>query len=623
MRITTAFAANGLGFGLALLFLAAPGAIAQEYASADAPTVADAEKFMAETEHELHELEVKSARAGWVNANFITVDTDFLTADAETNYAVALQKRALEARQFDGLDLPAELARKYKLLKLGLSAPPPGDAAKASELTELKVGMKSTYGSGKYCRPNPEAEGGEECLGITALGKLMGTSRDADELFDIWVGWRRISPPMKDNYARFVALSNEGARELGFEDTGVMWRSKYDLEPDAFAAEVDRLWEQVKPLYLALHTYVRTKLGEAYGTDVVAPEAMLPAHLLGNMWAQDWLAIYDLVAPPGDATAYELTDLLVEHDYDALKMVEGGENFFSSLGFEPLPETFWERSLFTKPADREVICHASAWSLDAEEDIRIKMCIEIDGEDFGTVHHELGHNYYQRAYKMQPFFFRGGANGGFHEAVGDAIALSITPEYLEQIGLLSDVPGPESDLGLLMQRALDKVSFLPFGVVLDKWRWQVFAGDVTPDDYNAAWWDLRNRYQGVVAPVARTEADFDPGAKYHIPANVSYTRYFIASVLQFQFHRALCEAAGFEGPLHRCSVYGSEEAGEKLIAMLELGKSVPWPEALYQLTGTYEMDATAILDYFAPLKAWLDEQNEGAIEGWELETASN
>ena len=611
--------------GLAFVFFGAPAAVAQEDAAETTPTVsvADAEKFMAETEHELHELEIKESRAGWINANFITFDTNALTAEAETQYAVALQKRALGARQFDGLDLPPDLARKYRLLKLNLSAPPPGDAAKASELTELKVGMKSTYGAGKYCRPNAEAEGGEECRGITALGKLMGTSRDPGELLDLWIGWRRISPPMRDNYARFVALSNEGARELGFEDTGVMWRSRYDLAPDAFAAEVDRLWEQVKPLYLALHTYVRTRLGETYGTDVVAPEAMIPAHLLGNMWAQDWLAIYDLVAPPGDATAYELTDLLVAHEYDALKMVEGGESFFSSLGFAPLPGTFWERSLLTKPADRDVICHASAWSLDAEDDVRIKMCIEIDGEDFSTVHHELGHNYYQRAYKAQPFFFRGGANGGFHEAIGDAIALSITPEYLKQIGLLDEVPGPESDLGLLMQRALDKVSFLPFGVVLDKWRWQVFAGDVTPDEYNAAWWDLRNRYQGVVAPVTRTEADFDPGAKYHIPANVSYTRYFIASVLQFQFHRALCEASGFEGPLHRCSIYGSEAAGEKLIAMLELGKSLPSPEALYQLTGTHEMDATAILDYFAPLKAWLDEQNAGAVEGWELETASN
>ncbi len=608
--------------GLAFLLVLTPPAIAQERAD-KAVTPAAAEAFMAETEAALFALSVKSSHAGWVAANFITYDTEVLTAEAETNYAVALQKRALEARRFDDLDLSSELKRKFTLLRLGLSAPPPGDPAKAAELTQLKVGMKSAYGSGKYCRPSPGSESGEECLGITALGKLMGTSRDPDELLDVWIGWRKIAPPMHDDYSRFVALSNEGARELGFDDAGVMWRSRYDLEPDEFADEVDRLWEQVKPLYLSLHTYVRGKLGQAYGTDVVAPGAMIPAHLLGNMWAQDWLSIYDLAAPPGNASAYEVTDLLTANKYDAGKMVKAGENFFSSLGFEPLPATFWERSLFTKPADREVVCHASAWTIDAQDDIRIKMCIEVDGEDFSTIHHELGHSYYQRAYKAQPYFFQSGANSGFHEAIGDAIALSITPEYLRQIDLLSEVPGPESDLGLLMQRALDKVAFLPFGVVLDKWRWQVFSGDVTPEEYNAAWWELRNRYQGVAAPVARSEADFDPGAKYHIPANVSYTRYFIAHVLQFQFHRALCEAAGFEGPLHRCSIYGSEEAGKKLIAMLEPGKSMPWPDALYQLTGTREMDATAIIDYFAPLKAWLDEQNEGAIEGWELETATH
>ncbi len=610
--------------GLSLVLLAAgngsiiDAAVAQP---APAPTVREAADFMTATEATLSDLGVKSSRAGWVAANFITYDTEILTAEAETDYAVALQARALEARRFEHLDLPPGLARKFRLLKLGLSAPPPGDPAKAAELTELKVGMRSAYGSGKYCSQDPAAEGGEECLGITALGKLMASSRDPDELLDIWTGWRRVSPPMRDDYTRFVALSNEGARELGFEDTGVMWRSRYDLPPDSFAAEVDRLWEQVRPLYLSLHTYVRRKLGEAYGTDLVPRDGMIPAHLLGNMWAQEWGGIYDLVAPPGVGQAYEITDLLVEDGFDAEQMVKVGENFFSSLGFAPLPQTFWERSLFTKPQDREVICHASAWDIDERDDIRIKMCIEVDGEDFRTIHHELGHNYYQRAYQAQPYLFRDGANDGFHEAVGDAIALSVTPEYLEQIGLLDQVPGPEGDLGLLLQRALDKVAFLPFGVVLDKWRWQLFAGSVTPENYNAAWWELRNRYQGVAAPVVRSEADFDPGAKYHIPANVSYTRYFIASVLQFQFHRALCEAAGFDGPLYRCSIYGSREAGEKLIAMLELGASVPWPDALHELTGTRQMDATAILDYFAPLKAWLDEQNAGQVEGWGTETA--
>ncbi|MFQ5890312.1 MAG: M2 family metallopeptidase [Gemmatimonadota bacterium] len=612
----------------ALLFAFAPGASAQAvYGRTDRelrPGVDEAEAFMARAEARLEELSLRTARAAWVAANFITVDTEALAADAQTEYSLAVQSLAMEARRFDGMELPPRLARKFKLLKLGLSAPPPSDPEKAAKLTSLTVGMKSDYGSGKYClkgaRDAPGASD-ERCLGITALGKRMARSRDPRELLEIWQGWRTVSPPMRERYRRFVELSNEGARELGFEDTGAMWRSRYDLSPEEFAAEVERLWQQVKPLYVSLHSYVRRRLGEAYGTDLVPQDGMIPAHLLGNMWAQDWTGIYDLVAPPGDEATYELTDLLRARGIDPREMVRYGEGFFTSLGFEPLPETFWERSLFVKPRDRDVICHASAWDIDDRDDIRIKMCIEVDGEDFSTIHHELGHNFYQRAYKEQPYLFRGGANGGFHEAIGDAVALSITPEYLRRIGLLDRVPGPESDVGLLLRRALDKVAFLPFGLLIDKWRWQVFSGEVRPEDYNRAWWALRDRYQGVAAPVERTEEHFDPGAKYHIPANVSYTRYFIAHILQFQFHRALCRAAGYEGPLHRCSIYGSREAGGKLKAMLELGQSLPWPDALFAMTGEREMDATAILDYFAPLKRWLDEQNRGQVEGWKVETA--
>jgi peptidyl-dipeptidase A len=296
--------------------------------------------------------------------------------------------------------------------------------------------------------------------------------------------------------------------------------------------------------------------------------------------------------------------------------VQYGDRFFTSLGFEPMPPTFWERSLFTKPADREVVCHASAWDIDNLDDIRIKMCIEVTGEDFVTVHHEEGHNFYQRAYKNQPFLFKNGANDGFHEAIGDAIALSITPDYLQKVGLLDRVPGTEADTALLLRQAMDKVAFLPFGLLIDQWRWKVFSGEVKPADYNTAWWALRNKYQGISAPLPRSATDFDPGAKYHVPANTPYTRYFLARVLQFQFHRALCREAGFTGPLHRCSIYGSKAAGAKLAKMLEAGQSRPWPEILYEMTGERQMDGTAMLAYFAPLQKWLDEQNRGKAVGW-------
>jgi peptidyl-dipeptidase A len=444
----------------------------------------------------------------------------------------------------------------------------------------------------------------------------MAESRDEGRLRAAWTGWHAIAKPMRPDYVRYVRLANKGARELGFADTGALWRSKYDMPPDAFAKEVDRLWEQVRPLYESLHAYVRARLRERHGPAVVPERGPIPAHLLGNMWAQEWGNVYPLVAPEQGGPGYDLTERLKAKGVGELEMVRIAERFFTSLGFEPLPETFWERSLFVKPRDREVVCHASAWDVDQVADLRIKMCIRVTAEDFVTIHHELGHNFYQRAYNRQPFLFRDSANDGFHEAVGDTLALSITPSYLVKIGLLDREPGAEADVGSLLREALDGIAFLPFGLVVDQWRWKVFSGEVAPERYNAAWWELRRKYQGVAPPAARTEEDFDPGAKYHVPANVPYTRYFLARILQYQFHRSLCEAAGQKGPLHRCSIYGSREAGARLARMLEMGQSRPWPDALEALTGQRELDATAILDYFAPLKRWLDEQNRGKPVGW-------
>jgi peptidyl-dipeptidase A len=580
------------------------------------PTPAEARRFIETAEKELAGLSVKANRADWVANNFITSDTEELTAEAQGAYAVATQRLALAARRFDKVQLPPDVRRKFTLLRLSLAAPPPGNPTEAAELTRISVGLTADYGKGTWCRPSKAAASGQECLQITALGRIMAESRDPAELLDVWRGWHAIGAPMRERYARFAELSNKGARELGFTDAGAMWRSGYDMPPDEFAKEVERIWQQVQPLYLSLHAYVRTKLGEKYGTGIVPANGMIPAHLLGNMWAQEWGNIYDVVAPATATRQFDLTQLLRAKNVDARGMARYGEGFFVSLGFDSLPTTFWERSLFTKPADRDVVCHASAWDIDNLDDVRIKMCIEVTAEDFVTVHHEEGHNFYQRAYKHQPFLFRNGANDGFHEAIGDAIALSITPEYLQKVGLLDRVPGTEADTALLLRQAMDKVAFLPFGLLIDQWRWKVFSGEVKPEDYNTAWWELRNRYQGVSAPLARAATDFDPGAKFHVPANTPYTRYFLARVLQFQFHRALCREAGFTGPLHRCSIYGSTAAGRKLATMLEAGQSKPWPEILHDATGERRMDGTAMLEYFAPLKAWLDAQNRGKPVGW-------
>ena len=576
-----------------------------------AVTIEDAEAFVSEAESQLLALWIDAGRAAWVQNNFITSDTNTVAAAANAKVMAATTDLAAAAAQFNDLVLPDDLERKLSLLKTSLAAVAPSEPAMQQELAKLMTEMESIYGQGEYC---PDGE--EECLDLPTMERMFADVRETDELLAIWSGWREVSPQMRPLYERFVQLSNAGARELGFADTGDMWRSGYDMPPDDFTAELERLWGQLRPLYESLHCLVRAELGEEYGTAVVPEEEPIPAHLLGNMWSQTWANIYETVGPSRSGPGYDLTRQLERNDVDELEMVRYGERFFSSLGFEPLPTTFWDRSLFLQPADRDVVCHASAWDIDFESDVRIKMCIGVNDEDFVTIHHELGHNYYQRAYSLQDPLYRTSANDGFHEGIGDTVALSITPEYLVEVGLLDRAPAAANDIGLLLRQALDKIAFLPFGLLIDQWRWRVFSGEITPEEYNTSWWELRREYQGIRPPVPRSEDNFDPGAKYHVPANTPYTRYFLAHILQFQFHRALCEAAGIDGPLHRCSIYGSTEAGARLAEMLEMGASEAWPEALEVIAGTREMDATAILDYFEPLSVWLDEQNEGRACGW-------
>jgi peptidyl-dipeptidase A len=595
-------------------------ALVSTASAAGPPTVQEARKFLDDAEVKSLILSTEAAHADWVRANFITYDSEILSAAADERAIAEGVRLAKGAVRFDHLKLPPDMARKMMLLKLGLTLAAPSDPALSAEVTRLGASLEGDYGKGKYC-PDDKAQKNKEktdkpCLDIEDITRIMASSNNAKELLDAWRGWHSISRPMRPDFKRFVELSNQGARELGFKDTGAMWRAKYDMPPDDFAKEVDRLWEQVRPLYLSLHAYVRWKLREKYGAGAIPANGPIPAHLLGNIWAQDWTNIYKLIAPANADPGYDLTQILKSRKTDPLQMVRYGEGFFKSLGFAPLPKTFWERSLFVKPRDRDVVCHASAWDIDSVEDLRLKVCIDITAEDFNTVHHELGHNFYQRAYDKQPVLFRDSANDGFHEAIGDTIALSITPEYLVKLGFIAKPPDASKDIGLLLNKALEKIAFLPFGLLIDQWRWKVFSGEIPPEKYNQSWWDLRLKYQGIARPVAGSEADFDAGAKYHVPANVPYTRYFLADILQFQFHRALSQIAGCTGPLNRCSIYGNLEAGKRLNAMLEMGESRPWQDALEKLTGQRQMDATAIRDYFAPLQKWLDEQNRGKPVGW-------
>lgn len=577
-------------------------------------TAEEAARFVARVELEGAELAVQVNRAQWINATYITEDTDALAAEYGTRSTELGVRWAKEAARFDGVEgIAFEVRRKLDFLKQGLVLPAPEREGAAEELNVIATRLQSQYGKGRGTMKGEELSGSE-------IEAAMGVVRDPEVLREMWVSWHdRVGGPMRGDYERMVAIANEGAKELGYRDVGVMWRSGYDMEPGAFAEEMDRLWFQVRPLYVQLHAYVRAKLNAHYGEAVQPARGPLRADLLGNMWAQEWANLYDMVAPEGSGDlGYSLTGLLQAHGYDALKMVRTGEGFYTSLGLPALPETFWVRSQFNKPADREVVCHASAWNIDNVDDLRIKMCIKVDAEDFVTIHHELGHNYYQRAYNQQPYLFQNGAHDGFHEAIGDFLALSITPRYLVQIGLLEPgkVPSADKDIGLLLGRAMDKVAFLPFGLLMDKWRWGVFDGSIPPAEYETAWNRLRRDYQGVVPPVERSAGAFDPGAKYHIPGNTPYARYFLAHVMQFQFFKAAAEISGWEGPLHRCSFYGNEEVGRKLQAMLEVGSSRPWPEALEAFTGSRQMDGSALVEYFAPLMRWLEEQNRGVPVGW-------
>jgi peptidyl-dipeptidase A len=576
-----------------------------------APADETAQQFVARINAELAELRIEVAKAFWVQSTYITPDTNFLAARASERMLAFTSRAIAEATRFIGQDMDPDTARQLELLRLGSSLPAPDDPAKRAELASIATTMEGMYGSAKYC------PGGEQCLSESDIIRLMARERDYEVLLDAWRGWHDTARPMRPMYRRFAQLANEGAREIGFANLGELWKSGYEMTPAEFEAETERLWSQVAPLYEQLHCHVRERLADHYGEDKVPRDGPIPAHLMGNIWAQEWSNLYDLVEPVAGVAEFDVTGALEEQGWDEIRMTRAAEDFFVSLGMPALPDSFWEYSLLKQPRDRDVVCHASAWPIDGDEDVRIKQCVEPTAQHLTTLHHELGHIYYFLLHRHLPPLYQDGAHDGFHEGIGDTLELSMTPAYLRELGLIGEVEqSPEATLNLQMKLALDKIAFLPFGKLVDQWRWDVFAGRTPPEEYNAAWWRLRTTYQGIAPAVERDESAFDAGAKYHVPGNTPYTRYFLARILQFQFHRALCSAAGHSGPLHECSIYGSKEAGQRLIALLELGASRPWPEALEQITGSREMDASAIIEYFQPLMSWLEVENEGRSCGW-------
>ncbi len=630
-------AALMLGCAIAL---AGCGGSDQKTAAGGKATAADADKFVADLNDDIRKMSPYWQSAAWLQQTYITDDSQLINSRANEEYLNWQSRRIEESKRFNGIEgMSADTARAIMLLK-NVSAPAPSDTALQGELAKILTKMDANYGAGKWCRtPN-------ECLNLDEIEKIIDDPTQTPEArAAAWKGWQETARPIRKDYQRFVELVNQGAKEMGFADAGEVWRGGYDMTPAEFSAETERLWAQVKPLYNELHCYVRTKLNAKYGDAVVPKNGTIPSHLLGNMWAQQWSNIYPLVEPYKGIASLDVTSALkkqrealfaelrktektstpvefaeVSHKADvamSVKMARTAEDFYVSLGMPNLPESFWKKSMLTRPRDRDVVCHASAWDLNMEGDVRIKQCIEPTEDQLTTIHHELGHIYYDLMYNPLPPMFQGAAHDGFHEAIGDTITLSLTPTHLNKIGLVpAQKPDPKAVINSQMKWALDKIVFLPWGKLVDQWRWKVFSGEIKPDQYNGGWWKLREEYQGVSAPVARTEEDFDPGAKYHIPGNTPYTRYFLSFILQFQFQKALCEAAGFKGPLNECDIYGNKAAGAKYMAMLQAGASKPWPETLQKLTGGKAMDGSALIEYFTPLMGYLKEQNQGQSCGW-------
>ncbi|MFT3762597.1 MAG: M2 family metallopeptidase [Pseudoxanthomonas sp.] len=620
---------------------------AQPDASA-APKGESADEFVARVNDEYRELYPELSSSQWLAATYINSDSERLEAKYNERYLGKLNDWIEQAKRFDGQQMKPETARAIRLLKQMTAMPAPKDPDKLAELAEIASRMGRMYGAGSYCTGEGDAR---RCRQIGELSAVLANSRDYDKQLDAWQGWHTVSVPMKADYARFAELVNEGAKEMGYADAGEMWRSGYDMPPAEIAAETDRLWGQIKPLYERLHCYARTQLVKQYGARGEVEGGLLPAHLTGNMWQQDWGNLWDLLQPYRNAGELDITGALQKQyqaDYAAelkkagpeadagrrfmaeraaglavaKQMTERAEDFYASLGMPELPDGYWRKSQFIKPLERDVVCHASAWDIDMAGDVRTKMCIQPNEEDFTTIYHELGHVYYYLAYNKLPPLFQGGANDGFHEAIGDTIVLAMTPQYLHSAGLVDEQQqSQEALVNAQMRMALAKVAFLPFGLMIDHWRWGVFDGSIKPDQYNAAWWRLKAQYQGVAPATPRGEEFFDAGAKYHVPGNTPYLRYFLSHVLQFQFYKGLCEAAGHTGPLYECTFYGNKAAGQKFWAMLEKGSSQPWQATLKQLTGEDKLDAAPLLEYFAPLDEWLKQQNEGKTCGWQAAAA--
>ncbi len=599
-------ARRSLTLALALLLLAAAGAT-----PAPGPLETPA-AFIVRAEQELTLADAANQRAQWVNQTNLNEDTNWLAARASERFTAVQMNLARTAATYRSRDIDPIIARKLALLAVAVRSPAPPSSDQAGQWADLRTRLVARYNQQRVVD-------GERMLGSYGeVRHAMETTRDPEALLHLWHEWHAVGHDLEDDYARYVALSRQGAQSLGFHDVGELWRSVYDMSPTEMAADTERLWAEIRPLYAALHCHTRAALSKAYGAGVQAPAGPIRIELTRNPMGMYWVGAYDLLATGLPTPGYDLDHLLESHPSSGEALAHYADRFWTSTGLPAMPASFWTRSLFDKPSDRTVACSGSAAIVGDPTDVRLKMCVGNNALDFSTVHHEVGHAVYALAYQEQPYLFRGAANDAFHEAVADLGALSITPAYLQAIGIITpaEALGADQDLGLLLRMALQRVTFLPFSLIVDRWRWQVYAGAVPPAQYDATWWSLVAQYQGLMPGETRPEGSFDIAALPHITSDISYIRYFYAYLIEFQLFKAACDAAGWTGPLHRCSLYGNAAAGAHLRPMLAMGASRPGADALEAGTGARRVSAEGLLAYFAPLRAYLDAQNQERQCGW-------
>ncbi|XP_025976569.2 angiotensin-converting enzyme 2 [Dromaius novaehollandiae] len=583
-----------------------------------------AQIFLTEFNIKAEDISYESSLASWNYNTNITEETSMKMNEADAKWSAFYDEASRNASNFPLANITDDLIR-LQIQSLQDRGSSVLSSEKYTRLSTVLNTMSTIYSTGTVCKPSDPFN----CLVLEpGLDAIMADSTDYHERLWAWEGWRAdVGRLMRPLYEEYVDLKNEAAKLNGYSDYGDYWRANYEADyPEAYKysrdqliEDVEKTFEQIKPLYEQLHAYVRHRLEQFYGPELISSTGCIPAHLLGDMWGRFWTNLYALTVPYPAKPNIDVTSAMVENNWDVLKIFKTAEAFFASVGLYNMTEGFWNNSMLTEPTDnRKVVCHPTAWDM-GKEDYRIKMCTKVTMDDFLTAHHEMGHIEYDMAYSHLPYLLRSGANEGFHEAVGEIMSLSAaTPQHLKSLGLLEPTfqEDAETEINFLLKQALTIVGTMPFTYMLEKWRWMMFNGKITKQEWMKRWWEMKREIVGVVEPVLHDETYCDPAALFHVANDYSFIRYYTRTIYQFQFQEALCKAAEHTGPLHTCDITNSTAAGQNLRQMLELGRSKPWTQALESITGEKYMNATPLLNYFEPLFNWLQKNNSGRSVGW-------